>query len=103
MDPTSFKEMASFAGVIIPVMVAFIWGGRLLLAWFTQTLDKKDNVICTQQEQVNHLVAELVSVMRETQASHITMIASMGESRLESARAHQAIVETLQRMASSGG
>ena len=102
MDANSFKEVASFAGVIIPVMIAFIWGGRLLLAWFTSTLDTKDGVIATQQEQVNHLVAELVSVMRETQASHITMIASMGESRLESARAHQAIVEALQRMAQGG-
>jgi len=98
MDPTTLKEVGSFAGVIVPVMIAFVWGGKLLLNWFTRTLDKKDEMLAKQQEQVDRLVTELVAVMRETQAAHTEMVRALNEARMASSKEHDAIMACVERM-----
>jgi hypothetical protein len=99
-DPSSFKEIASFAGVIVPIMVAFLWGGRMLLAWFTKTLDTKDQLIAAQQGQVDRLITDLMTLMRETQSAHLSMAQTLADARVESAREHQKIVECMMKFMS---
>lgn len=89
------QEIGSFAAVIVPVIGATIWGGKILLNWFTQMIQK-------QQEQTDRLMTELVAVMRETQSAHQGMTTALGalgtalnESRVQSAQEHAKIVECM--------
>jgi hypothetical protein len=97
VDPSSVKEIGSFAALVVPVMAAFIWGGKMLLNWFTTQLAK-------EQDAKDRLMTELVTVMRETQTAHVQMVNTLGEiakelssARVASAKEHEAIIECLNR------
>ena len=90
MDPTQFKEIGSFAVVVVPVVGGTLWLVKMLFTWFTKALDARD-------AQLAKLVDELVSVMRETQQAHAAMIQMWSEGRAHSAQEHQKIIEALQQ------
>jgi hypothetical protein len=70
MDPTNFKEVGSFTVMLVPIMGAVLWGGKVLLSWFTRTIER-------EQESKERLMGELVSIMRETQVAHQAMVQTL--------------------------
>ncbi len=96
MDPTSFKEIGSFTVMLVPIMAAVIWGGKLLLAWFTKTIER-------EQELKDKLMTELMSVMRETQGAHQQMVSTLvdisrtlPEAFARTTTEHEAIITCIQ-------
>jgi vacuolar-type H+-ATPase subunit D/Vma8 len=73
MDIAQVKELGAF-GIMALTM---LYGGKILLNWFTRTVDTKDVMISKQQEQQDVLIAQLVTVMRETQEAHQKMVDAM--------------------------
>jgi len=97
MDQSMFKEIGSFTVMLVPIMAAVIWGGKVLLAWFTKTIE-------TEQASKDKLMEELVAIMRETQTAHqamVTALAAIGHALAEvSAKTtmeHKAIVDCVQQ------
>jgi hypothetical protein len=39
MDAAQFKEIGSFAVVVVPVVGGALWLVKMLFSWFTKTLD----------------------------------------------------------------
>lgn len=99
MTGNSFSEIGSFGAIIVPVMVAVVWGGKMLLAWFTKALDQKDVLLAQQQERTDKLVAELVTLMRETHEAHVKIIEAVATLREANGREHADIVECIRKKA----
>jgi vacuolar-type H+-ATPase subunit D/Vma8 len=99
MDVTQIKELGAF-GIMALTM---LYGGKILLNWFTRTVDTKDTMISKQQDQQEILIAQLMTVMRETQVAHQKMVDALADISKQLAEAfarttseHSAIIACIQ-------
>jgi len=88
MDGASWKEAASFAGVIVPVVGLAVWLMKSMFTFFTTTFT-------SQQEEMAKLVNQLVETLRTQTEEHRAIIELVAQHKQSSEKAHAAILECL--------
>ena len=90
MNGDAFRDIGSFAVVVVPVVGGAMWLVKVLFSWFTQS-------ITAQTEQTSKLIENLVAVMRETHKAHEAMMEMLVEGRKASAEEHRQIMQMASR------